>query len=183
MNNDTAQLLWGRVPFEKATSFLYFRKGSMAQTLMHQFKYKGKKDIGIQLGRYFGQQLAEADWTIDIDFLVPVPLHWKKQKTRGFNQSEIIARGMEKATGIPVNTNLVKRMIENPSQTTKSRLERWENVEHIFEVKANLSMKGKHVVLVDDVITTGATLEACANKLIQSQGAKISFATLAIADD
>ena len=180
--NKVAQLFWGRVQVEHATSWFHYRKGSRYQKLIHAIKYKGLKELGLEAGRRFGDVLAEADHFKHVDVIIPVPLHPKKQKKRGFNQSEWIARGISESAEIPLNLNNMHRKIFTSTQTRKSRFERWQNVEGIFGLKNPDEYKNRHILLVDDVITTGSTLEACAYEILKIQNAKVSIATLAFAD-
>ncbi len=178
--NEVAKLFWGRVNIEKATSFYYYFKGSKFQKPIHQLKYHGQKHIGFDLGKIFGQHLKETGFKIT-DLIIPVPLHYKKLKKRGYNQSEFIARGIAEALDKPVATDIIYRAVYNPTQTKKSRFERWENVDGIFLCKKESKLMNKHVLLVDDVVTTGSTLEACAQAITRISGAKVSVATLAVA--
>jgi len=180
--NKVEQLFWGRVKIENATSFFYFRKGSRYQKLIHFLKYKGLKELGQEIGRHYGFELSENKEFSKLDIIIPVPLHPKKLKKRGFNQSEWIAKGISIGLGKPVNSNCLYRIVFTSTQTQKTRFERWKNVEGIFEVKMPELLKNKYILLVDDVITTGSTLEACAIALLKVPGIKISIATLAYAD-
>jgi len=176
--NPVQQIFWGRVPLIYATSFFYFSKGSRYQKMMHSFKYRQKKEIGLVLGQLLGAELKQ-QWTDYPDFVIPVPLHRSKLKKRGYNQSEWIARGISLTMQIPTVTDVLVREIANPTQTKKTRFERWKNVATIFQITRPL--KDCHVLLVDDVITTGATLEACAQTLLTMENTRISIATLAYA--
>jgi len=147
---------------------------------MHRFKYKNQRQIGISIGFLYGNELKNAPCYETTDVIVPVPLHPKKQKIRGYNQSEMFADGLAKAMNIPVNTRILMRSFFSETQTRKSRFARWENVKAIFDVE-NEELAGKHILLVDDVITTGATIEACVNSLKKIPGAKISVAAIAFA--
>ena len=179
--NPVEQLFWGRCLIEKAAAFSYYNKGSRIRTLMHNLKYKGIKEIGMDLGRIYGLTLKSSGFTDEIDLIVPVPLHPSKKKMRGFNQSEIISNGISGVTGLPVDTNSLVREKISVTQTRRSRYERWTNVEGIFLVNDQESLKGKHVLLVDDVITTGSTIESCANELLKVDGVKVSVVALAFA--
>jgi ComF family protein len=178
--NEVAQLFWGRVPAENATAFMYFAKGSRFQQILHELKYNGQKQIGAAMGRMFGSELKNTAFST-ADMIIPVPLHPSKLKSRGYNQSELIAFGISEILHLPLETALISRAVDTRSQTHKSRYERWENVRHIFQCKDPGAIKNKHVMLVDDVITTGATLEACASCLVQIEGIKISLVSLAFA--
>ncbi len=180
--NKVAKLFWGRVEIENGTAFFAYNKGSNYQHLMHFIKYKGLKELGFETGRRFGLALSESEDFNSIDVIVPVPLHPKKQKQRGYNQSEWIARGIAGALNKPVSADNLKRSLHTSSQTRKTRYERWENVDNIFEVTDQREFSGKHILLVDDVVTTGSTLESCAIQLLKTEGAKVSIATLAFAD-
>ena len=176
--NKAEVLLAGRFPFERVASFCVFSKGGTLQPIIHELKYRGKKELGILLGRLYGTDLADSDFIKSIDFILPVPLHPKKEKQRGYNQAEMIAIGLSEATKVPVNSKNLYREIYNPTQTRKSKTQRWENVEGIFSVLNPEEFAGKHILLVDDIITTGSTLEACAHTLLQCEGIKISIATI-----
>jgi ComF family protein len=177
--NPVARLLWGRVNIESAASYFHYRKGSKYQKLIHFIKYKGLKELGQEAGMRFGRDLKEAPLFSGIDCIVPVPLHPRKQKKRGYNQSEWIARGVSAAMGKSlVNGNLIRNR-DSSTQTRKSRFERWQNVEDIFEVLRPHEFSGSHILLVDDVVTTGSTLEACAFQLLKAENTKVSAATLA----
>ncbi len=177
--NQVEQLFWGRVKIEKATSWFYFRKGSRYQSLIHFLKYKGLKELGEVLGESFASEISNSNYFNSIDVIVPVPLHKKKKKKRGYNQSEWIAKGMAKILNVPVSSENLVRLKHTNTQTRKSRFERWENVEDIFQVLDPGSLEGKHILLVDDVVTTGSTLEACAFSLLKHKNIKVSIATLA----
>ncbi len=180
--NKVAQLFWGRVQIENATSFFQYRKGSRYQKLIHFIKYKGLKELGFETGKRFGHLLAESRSFNKIDIVVPVPLHERKQKKRGYNQSEWVARGIATVMQKPLISDNLNRLVHTPTQTRKSRYERWQNVEGIFGVKDPDAFIGKNILLVDDVVTTGSTLEACTSELLKVKGTKVSLATLAFAE-
>ena len=178
-NNIIEKIFWGRFPIQRASTFLFFSKGGRVQNLMHEFKYRSKREIGFYLGELFARELLKEGWTNDIDMIIPIPLHSKKQQIRGYNQSEEFAKGLEKELSIPVEIAVIKRIFASETQTKKSRFRRWENVSEIFGLDETEKIKGKHILIVDDVITTGATIEACAQKLLTVEGVKISIASLA----
>ncbi|PCJ26187.1 MAG: amidophosphoribosyltransferase [Flavobacteriales bacterium] len=177
--NPVNKVFWGRVQIEMATSFYAFSKKSKVQNLLHHLKYKGVKEVGYVVGKLFGFDLNESDNFKMTDFIVPVPLHKKKLKKRGYNQSEWIANGISESMDIPINIDTLFRKQDSQTQTKKSRYKRWENVGEIFGV-ANNNLDNKRVLLIDDVVTTGATIEACAQVLIK-RNCKIFVATIAYA--
>ncbi len=181
LENPVYRLFWGKVTLESAAAYLYFHKGSKVQQLIHQLKYKGRKDIGIKLGRQYGQDLRVSPFFQRIQLIVPIPLHAKRLKKRGYNQSEQFAIGLGETMRIPVNPNVICRKKETETQTNKSRFKRWQNVAEVFEIKDSFSLEMKHVLLVDDVVTTGATLESCILTLASIRGIRISVATIAVA--
>lgn len=180
--NKVAQLFWGRVEIANATSFFSYKKGSNYQQLIHFTKYKGLKELGFETGRKFGFALSESEAYCSVDFIVPVPLHPKKEQKRGYNQSEWIAKGVGESLQKPVSTSNLFRLIHTSTQTRKNRFERWQNVDGIFGINSPDEFAGKHILLVDDVVTTGSTLEACAFQLLKLPDTKVSIATLAFAD-
>ncbi len=153
----------------------------MVQRLIHQLKYKGNYEIGVFLGKLCGSKLKDSEYFNTADVIIPVPLHWKKVKKRGYNQSEMFAKGLSKIMGAELNTTVLSRKVHTETQTRKSRQERWKNVSDVFELSAPGQLTGKHILLVDDVITTGATLEASATRLCSIPDVKISIATIATA--
>lgn len=179
--NPVTQIFWGRAPIDYGTSFFYFRKSSNIQHLMHQFKYSGRRDVGIFCGNMFGIALNKSEFFGDADFLIPVPLHPKKKIKRGFNQSEIIAMGMAERMQAKLDAKTLFRRINSSTQTKKSRYERFENMDGIFGLRDGYHLEGKHVILIDDVVTTGSTLESCALTLLQIPTIRVSIATLACA--
>lgn len=178
-DNPVSFIFRGRVNIEGALSLFHFRKHSRFQHLLHQLKYKGRKDVGTELGRQLGFMLRPSLNAIKINYIIPVPLHPKRERKRGYNQAMMIAEGISEATGIEARADILLRKVATQTQTKKSRLERWDNVENIFDVVKKEDIKNAHILLVDDVVTTGATLEACAQSLLQNEGTKVSIATLA----
>jgi ComF family protein len=178
--NEVAQMFWGRIPLNQVSSFIYFAKGSRYQHILHELKYNGQKRIGIEMGRMFGNELKNTPFS-GVDLIHPVPLHHKKQKKRGYNQSELIASGLAEILHLPVATTFISRKDDTLSQTRKSRYERWENVQHIFRCENPDAIRNKHILLVDDVITTGATIEACVSSILGCEGVTVSVASLAYA--
>jgi len=172
---------WGRVDIESASALFFYTKGNPIQEMIHHLKYNKRKTVGIVLGELHAYSLIESNYFRNIDLIIPVPLHPKKEFQRGYNQSLVYAQGLAKQWGIPVARKNLLRQKLTSTQTSKSRIERMENMKDAFVLKRIDQLKGKHILLVDDVMTTGATLEACALKLKEVSGIKISLATLAIA--
>lgn len=180
-NNAVEKIFWGRLPLTAATSEFYFAKGTVIQHLIHEFKYKGNKDVGTYLGAMMGSSILSTNRFKKIDALIPLPLYADKEHKRGFNQAKILCEGMSEIMNVPVITNNVVRKRFTQTQTKKHREERWQNVEGSFNVDAIEQLKNKHVLLVDDVITTGATLEACGKEILNIDNVQLSVATLAYA--
>lgn len=178
-NNDVSRSFWGRVPIESAASFFYFHKGSRVQQLIHLLKYKERKEVGVFLGEKYGTYLKHSPFFSSVEVIIPVPLHKKKRLKRGYNQSEEFAKGLASKMKIPLNCTSLVRTMATATQTRKSRYRRWENVSDMFVVLSPELVRGKHILLVDDVITTGATLEACAVELLKIEGVRISIASIA----
>ncbi len=179
--NNLEKELWGRCYVERAAAMCYYRRGSKIQRLVHRLKYYGIREIGTYLGEYYGILLRSTGFLDDIDLIIPVPLHPSRLKKRGFNQSHVISSGLSKVTGISVEGKVLQRSLRSSTQTRKSRVERWENVEGIFETVHGDRIKHKHVMLVDDVITTGSTIEACVLTLKKIEGVRVSVAAIATA--
>lgn len=180
-DNPVAQIFWGRVNIFSAAAFLYFNKGNHVQRLMHQLKYKGRRDIGVFTGKLYAPSLAGSPWFSSVQVIVPVPLHKKKFMKRGYNQSEEFAKGLSAGMGIPFHRHLLVRTKATETQTRKSRFSRYQNVREIFKVPEPEMWRGMHILLVDDVVTTGATLEACTVALHRIPEIKISIACIAAA--
>ena len=180
-DNRVAKQLWTRLPFEAAMAMLYFKKGTKVQQLIHNLKYNGKTEVGHHLGNLLGEKLALSVNYKAIDYIIPVPLHPKKERTRGYNQSVCIADGIAEVLGVPVHKTLLIRKKITETQTRKSRFIRYENMLSVFELLEPEQLHHKHILLVDDVITTGATLEACGNSLIAGGTKKLSIAGVAFA--
>lgn len=179
--NPVSQIFWGRCLIESAAAFSYYNKGSRIRNLIHNLKYRGIKEIGFELGRIYGLILKPSGFTENIDMIIPVPLHPSKKRSRGFNQSEVISSGLADTTGLPVNATSIERALASSTQTKRSRYDRWVNVEGIFRVIDPDAIKGRHVLLVDDVITTGSTMESCINELLGIEGVKVSVVAIAYA--
>ena len=157
----------------------FFIPGGRTQTLLHNIKYRRRKDIAERLGILYGQQLTDSEVFGTVDVIIPVPLHWRKQRKRGFNQSEAFARGLASSLQVQVNVGNMVRNLHTSSQTRMSREERIKNIEEAFSLRSADEVAYRHVLLVDDVLTTGATLEACANVLKTAPGVVVSMATIA----
>ncbi|MBL7765485.1 MAG: ComF family protein [Chitinophagaceae bacterium] len=173
----------GRFPFRHATAMYYFNKETRIQQALHHLKYRGETEVGKAFGQHFGRALLQSSWVNEIDVIVPVPLSDKKLKERGYNQSACIAEGISEVTGIPVDTKSLRRVKHTATQTHKSRSERMNNVANAFALVPHHELANKHVLLVDDVITTGATLESSAKMILTANQSQISIATLAYAID
>ena len=181
-DNPVAKKFWGKVPIERALAMYHFHKTSRLQEVMHALKYKGRQDVGIRLGNLMGYHLLQYHLFADVDYLTAVPLHKDKLEKRGYNQSGVIAEGLSEVLNIKYDAEILQRSLYTETQTKKSRLERWNNVKDIFEVNKPDLVAHKHILLLDDVITTGSTLEACALKLIQHRGTRVSIIAVAHAE-
>ncbi|MDQ3048790.1 MAG: ComF family protein [Bacteroidota bacterium] len=185
LNNDNpvAKIFWGRINIHSAAAYYGFNKGGRVQHLIHQLKYKGQKEVGLTVGRLYGQDLKLSELFKTVETVIPVPLHARRQRKRGYNQSDYFANGLAQSMEVEADTKTLFRPFESETQTRKSRFSRWENVESVFQLKQQEKLEGKHILLVDDVITTGATLEACAQTLLKVPGVRISVATIAYASN
>lgn len=179
--NPAADRFYGRTLFEKTAAGYIYQKESKVQTALELLKYKGEKELGESLAGFAGARLLANGFFEGIDVIVPVPLHKEKAKKRGFNQSEWIAKGLSRVSNIPCNTDHLHRIVKNPTQTTKSIWERWENTQGLFCLKNAECLSGKHILLVDDVLTSGSTLCACGETILKAPDTKISFFALALA--
>ena len=180
-NNPIQQIFNGRVDVNVASSFYYFQQDSKVQALIHQIKYEGNKSLAFTIGNIYADEIKSTTGFSAIDIVIPVPLHKTRYKKRGFNQSEWFAKGMSDKLIATANTTSLLRLSKSETQTKKSRYQRWENVANVFSVLGAEKLENKHVLLVDDVVTTGATLEACVAVLQQVKNIKISIATIAYA--
>lgn len=179
--NPIIKHFWGKVKVEAAAAYFLFTKGEKVQHLIHQLKYRKRKDIGVFLGELYGYDLKKSAVFSTVDVIIPVPLHPKKLRKRGYNQSECFAEGLSQSLKVPYDVRSLKRKKETQTQTRKHRFERFENVNNVFSVTKPEQLKGKHILLVDDVITTGSTLVACAEALLAVPGTKVSIVAIAYA--
>lgn len=174
-DNRLEQFFAGRISFQHIAAYAYFVKGGSIQSIIHELKYKQNPQIGTYIGQLCGENLRGSSFIADVDILVPVPLHPKREKERGYNQSLEICKGISEVTGIPIDSNTLIRKVNNKSQTKNSRFDRWKNVEDIFSITDSTAFQNKHILLVDDVITTGSTLESCAKEILKCGGARMSI--------
>ncbi len=175
--NQIEKLFWGKANIEKATAFLQFHKSSIVKNLMHELKYRGNEQVGELLGRLCAAEYAGQGFFEGIDLIIPVPLHVSKLRQRGYNQCTSICKGISELTATPVEFNGLIRNRANATQTKKSRFARWQNTKDLFSVNGS-HLRGKHVLLVDDVVTTGSTLESCA-KTLSAHGNLVSIMAIA----
>jgi ComF family protein len=181
-DNVVAQQFWGKINLEAAYSLCYFTKGGKMQHLLHQFKYKGAQKVGNLLGNIAGDQLANNPVFNSADLIIPVPLHKSRLMKRGYNQSSCFAEGLSQKLNALVEENNLVRVRATETQTHRSRFSRFENMKEVFVLKNPEALINKHVLLVDDVVTTGSTLEACGAALLKVEGLKLSIATIAYAE-
>lgn len=180
--NPVEKLFWGRANLRKGMALFHFNKGNRVQNLMHELKYHGNSQVGLVIGRLLAAKLNESGRFSEITHVIPVPLHKKKQKMRGFNQSELIARGIGEVNGWKVDTESLVRIVNNPTQTRKSRFDRYKNVSGVFALENAERFYGAHVLLVDDVVTTGSTLESCIKTFENLKEISVSLAVAAYAE-
>ena len=180
-DNPVARMFWGRTHLHAVSACYFFAKQGRVQHLIHELKYKRNREAGLFLGREMAVEIAKAPLFAGIDFIVPVPLHPKKIKLRGYNQSEVLAQGMNELLKVIVSTDNLVRAVATSTQTKKSREARWKNVKDIFVLRQPDRFVGKHILLIDDVITTGSTIEACVHALEKADGIKITVASAAFA--
>ena len=181
--NEMEKCFWGRFPVVRASSLFYYAKGGNVRQLLYELKYHGNQEVGEVMGRMMASELMCSHFFDGIDLIVPVPLHQRKKRLRGYNQSECLARGVSVVTGIPMDTKVVIRSRYTDTQTHKGQYARWENVRNLFACIFPDSLEGKHLLLVDDVLTTGATVVSCADAFRGIPGLRISVLTLALAGE
>ena len=183
IDQKTKKLFWGRVPIEIGFSLLYFEKANSTQKILHAIKYQNRKDFAIELGRKIGKAIKKSEINIQIDALIPVPLHVQKKFDRGYNQSELLCKGISAILNIETNKNLILRKKNSRSQTKLNKFLRWENAQNTYEVSKEINAKNwKHIAIVDDVITTGSTIESIAKEILSiNPSIKISVISLALA--
>lgn len=179
-DNPVEKIFYGRIPVENATSLLLFEKKGMVQKLIHNLKYRGHKEIGPFLGAWLGSELKGLSKWQEITMVIPVPLHRKKLKIRGFNQVDGFGQEIAKALEVPYRDDILHKITATQTQTIKKRLARWGTIDETFVINQSSSLENAHVLLVDDLVTTGATLEACAHKLLKIKNLRISIATMAV---
>lgn len=177
-DNALHQVFWGRVPIQLAVAYLAFQEKGRVQRLLHQLKYRNNEEVGVLIGRWYGAQLQQVPAFTDIEVVVPVPLHQSKLRQRGYNQVIGFANELAKALQIPVAEKALSKNKTTLTQTKKNRQERWEAMQHLYSIQDSSLIEGKHVLLVDDVITTGATLEACAQLLLKNGAKAVSIAAI-----
>jgi ComF family protein len=178
-DNPVEKIFWGRMSITSAASYLYFSKDSVLQHIVHELKYKGNKELGSFMGRKMGEALLNAQRFKDVDALVPLPLYAARERKRGYNQATLLCQGMAEVLQLPVLTRVIRRHTLSETQTTKNRIDRWLNMQGKFVLQQPDAIAGKHMLLVDDVITTGATLEACGQELLTAPNTRLSIMTMA----
>ena len=182
-SNSLEKKLAGRVPVQAATSLLYFTKKGKVQQLIHALKYQNRQDVGIFFGKIMGENMKDSKRFQHLEAIVMVPLHPQKQRKRGYNQLSLYAKELSHKLNIPVYDDVLIKVAGSKSQTTKDRFGRFEKMNERFHLENDIILRGKHVLLIDDVFTTGATIEACSNELFRTPGIKLSVATMVYTDD
>jgi ComF family protein len=177
-DNTLSKVFAGRAEVNAVAAWCYYQKGNSVQDLVHELKYKGKKELGVSIGKWYGHDLKGTALYEKVEVVVPVPLHKKKLKRRGYNQSAYFAKGLAESMKIKCLEDGLARIVDTETQTRKSRYSRWENVKDIFSANKPEELRGKHVLLVDDIITTGATIEACVHTLKAIPVASVSIASI-----
>ena len=180
-DSELLQRFYNKVPVKYAFAYLYFTRLGRVQKLLHALKYQGHEEVGQILGNWYGADLKESNYHQQFDLIVPVPLHLKKLKKRGYNQSDSFAKGLAQVLEVPWEATILARTADTSTQTKKTRLERWQNVGALFSIADPGTVYNKRVLLVDDVMTTGATLEACALVLLEAGAQEVSVAAIASA--
>jgi ComF family protein len=180
--NDAFKKFYGRIPVEQVSALVYFHKKGIVQELIHSLKYRGQEAIGTVLGEWYAEELKSSQLLQTVDAIIPVPLHPKKLRERGYNQVTEFGNALAKKLEIPVNNSILYRQVYSKTQSQKNRLGRTEGIDTIFGVSFDEKDHNKHFLLIDDVITTGATLEVCAKALLKIPGTKISIVCMAMAD-
>ena len=177
--NPIEKIFWGRMPVADAASYLYFSKDSLLQHIVHELKYKGNKELGLFIGSKMGEALLQTHRFRDIHALIPLPLFAARERKRGYNQALVLCQGMATVLQLPIFEKAVRRTASSETQTNKNRIDRWLNMQGKFELQQPEVIAGKHILLVDDVITTGATLEACGQELLTAANTRLSIMTMA----
>jgi ComF family protein len=180
IENPMVKLFWGRLPLFSAATYYLFRKGGHVQRILHQLKYKSMPEIGVRIGMLYAEDLCESKYFNSADYIIPVPLHPLKLKHRGYNQAACFGEGLSQVMHANLNNDILIRTENTETQTKKTRYARWENVSDVFTVQNPALIENKHILLVDDVITTGSTIEACARTLLNSGVSKLSIASIAM---
>lgn len=176
-----AKTFWGQIPIERAAALFYYEPHAETANILYELKYKNHPEIGEVMGRLMAREFQPEGFFDGIDGIVPVPLARKRQRQRGYNQSHELAKGISEITGLPLFDKVVRRTVFEGSQTSLGRWERNENVEQVFELRDAPTIQGKHLLIVDDVVTTGATVIACAKELCKAEGVRISILSLGLA--
>jgi len=180
-DNNLQKLFWGKIQLNHAAALYEFVKDSPLQKMIHALKYEENKEVGIYLGKQIAYEIGESEFLKHIDYIIAVPLHPKKEKLRGYNQSMCIAKGIQEIMKTEIDSTTLQRTVDTESQTKKNKYSRWVNVGEVFQITDVEKLKNKHILVIDDVVTTGSTLESCAHTLQQIKGIKVSIVTIAIA--